>query len=467
MSAEFDLAVIGAGPGGYEAAIRASRLGLKVVLVEEKDLGGTCLNWGCIPTKSLLQSAEVFHEAQRAAIFGISTGPVGFDYAKIAARKDDVVRKLRTGIERLVAGSGCTVVRGRASFVDRHTLAVEGLQGQTIQAERVLIATGSRPSRPPIPGIDGDKVIDSDGVLAMTACPERLIILGGGVIGVEFATVFHRLGREVVILEMLDAIVPGVDAEIGKLLRRSLEKKGVAIHTGARVTSIRSEETAATCTFQTSDGEKQVSGDVVIVAAGRRPNTESLGLEAVGVVLERGFIRVDDRMETSVPGIYAIGDVVGGPQLAHVASAQGLVAAANAAGAHERFRSDVVPACIYTTPEIAGVGMTEAEAEKLGRPLRIGRFAVSGNGRSLLMDESEGLVKIISDEKTGEILGAHIMVPRATELIGELCVAMKLEATVEELRATIHPHPTVSEMILEAAHDVEGMSVHKPAKNRP
>jgi dihydrolipoamide dehydrogenase len=286
------------------------------------------------------------------------------------------------------------------------------------------------------------------------------------VIGVEFATVFNRLGREVVILEMLDAIVPCVDAEIGKLLRRSLEKKGVAIHTGARVTSIRSEE-QATCTFQTSDGEKQVSGDVVIVAAGRRPNTESLGLEAVGIVLERGFIRVDDHCETSVSGIYAIGDVIGGPQLAHVASAQGLIAAANAAGGHERFRSDVVPACIYTSPEIAGVGMTEAEAEKLGRPLRIGRFPVSGNGRSLLMDESEGLVKIITDEKTGEILGAHIMAPRATELIGELCVAMKLEATVEELGDTIHPHPTVSEMILEAAHDVEGMSVHKPSRNRP
>ena len=466
MEERYDLAVIGAGPGGYEAAIRAAQLGLKVAIIEEKDFGGTCLNWGCIPTKSLLHSAEVYQTVLNSGRFGVHAGPVGFDYEEIAKRKDTVVRQLRSGVESLLKSNGCTMIKGRATFLDQRTLAVDGAQKQTVQADHILIATGSRPFRPPIHGIDGPKVLDSDGVLALKSCPEKIIIIGGGVIGVEFSTVFANLGKEVTIIEMMDMILPGIDLEIAALLRRSLEKKGIKIYTGAKVTQIRSLEQAE-CTFQQDGQEHKVTGDQVIVAIGRKPNTEALGLEKAGVKTERGFIRTDDYLQTSVPGIYAIGDVIGKTLLAHVASAQGLVAAANITGKRRRMNNQVIPGCIYTSPEIASVGLTESEALKLGRPVGIGRFPVQANGKSMILDEKEGLVKIITDQQTGEILGAHIMAPRASDLIGELCVAMRLESTIEEVGETIHPHPTVSEMIREAADDAEGLCINKPMSRKP
>lgn len=460
MKDKFDLVVLGGGPGGYVAAIRAAQLGLQVAVVEEREMGGTCLNRGCIPTKALLHAAELYHTVKTCAEFGIETDGVSFDYAKIAGKKDRVVKQLRAGVDALVKSNGVEIVRGRGVIKDRHTIAVSAQQGQTLRTEKIIIATGSRPLKPPLPGLDGPRVFDSDGVLNLTACPAQPLIIGGGVIGVELATIFSSLGKEVTIIEMMDALLPGIDAEVSALLGQTLERRGVKIHTGSRVRSVQGEERVV-CTFEKGGKELQASGDMVIVAVGRRPNSENIGLEQVGIRTEKGFIKVNARLETPVEGIYAVGDVTGKVMLAHVASAQGLIAAANAAGQSCTIDYGTVPSCIYTTPEIAAAGLTEAEAAARGYKIKTGKFPLSANGKSVLMDAKEGFAKIIADSETGEILGAHIISPRATELIGEICVAMKLESTIAEVASAMHPHPTVSEIIMEAAHDVEKMCVHK------
>lgn len=463
MNEKFDLTVIGAGPGGYVAAIRALQLGLKVAVIEERQVGGTCLNRGCIPTKSLLHSAEIYESAKNSEEFGVSTGNVSYDYEKISARKDKVVRQLRSGVEALVKSHGGIIINGRAVIKDKNTIEVIGKDSRVISTDKMIIATGSRPSKPPIPGIDGGKVLDSDKVLELKECPDKVVIIGGGVIGVEFATIFNSLGKEVVIIEMMDQILPGIDTEISSALKKLLEKKGVKIYIKSKVTSIASEENAV-CTFNYNDTEMKAEGDIVIVVTGRRPNTENIGLENAGIQTERGFIKVDERLKTNVKDIYAIGDVTGKILLAHLASAQGIIAAANAAGKNARMDYSIVPGCIYTNPEIATVGLTEAEAVKKGFDVKVGRFPVSVNGKSMVIGERDGIVKIITDKKTGEILGSHVMGPRATDMISEICVAMKAECTIEEIADTIHPHPTVSEIIMEAAHDVVGLYIHKPRK---
>jgi dihydrolipoamide dehydrogenase len=460
---DYDLTVIGGGPGGYVAAIRAAQLGLKVAVVEAREVGGTCLNRGCIPTKALLHAAEVYHTVKHSAEYGIMVREAGFDFAKIAVKKDEVVRQLRGGVASLLKSNKVAVINGRGVIADRNTIAVTGGTPRTVTAAKMIIATGSRPSKPPIPGIDGDRVINSDGVMSLTACPEQVVIIGGGVIGVEIATVFNTLGKQVTIVEMMDQILPGTDGEIAQLLRKSLERRGVKIFTGAKVTALKSAA-KGTCSFAFGGKTLEAEGDLVIVAIGRHPNTEDIGLEKVGVATERGFIQVNDQLETSVPGIYAIGDVTGKVMLAHVASTQGLVAAANAAGAHRKMCYDIVPSCIYTSPEIATVGLTEAAAVKQGYQIKIGTFPIAGNGKSLIMGVREGVIKMVADKTTGEILGAQLMAPRATDLITEISVAMKLESTIEEVADTIHPHPTVSEIIMEAAHDVEKRCIHKPKR---
>jgi dihydrolipoamide dehydrogenase len=464
---DYDLAVIGGGPGGYVAAIRAAQFGLKVALVEERELGGTCLNRGCIPAKSLLHTAEVYHTVQHCAEFGITAREIGFDFAQIAAKKDGVIRQLRGGVESLVKSNGVTVINGRGVIKDPNTVTVEipGETPQIIQTAKIIIATGSRPLQPPIPGIDGDRVITSDGVMQLTNCPEQVVIIGGGVIGVEIGTVFNSLGKAVTIIEMMDNILPGIDTEITQLLRKSLEARGVKIFTDSKVIGLKSVAAKATCTFKSSGKTLEAEGDLVIVAIGRRPNTENLGLEKAGIAMERVFIKVDKRLETSVSGIYAIGDVVGKVQLAHVASAQGMVAAANAAGKNKKMEYKIVPGCIYTSPEIAMVGLTETAAIQQGYQIAIGKFPIASNGKSLIMGVREGLIKVVADKSTGEILGAQIMGPRATDLIAEIGVAMKLESTIEELADTIHPHPTVSEIVMEAAHDVAEVCIHKPRRS--
>jgi len=460
MEKAFDVAVLGGGPGGYVAAIRAAQLGKKTVLIEKDTVGGTCLNRGCIPTKALLHSAEVYHTVKTAAEFGIDVADASFDYKRIASRKNAIVKKLTGGVGFLVKNAGATLVSGEGKLTDAHTIAVNG---ETIKAENIIIATGSAPARLPIPGIDTEGVINSDGVLSLEACPESLVVIGGGVIGIEFATLFHTFGKKVTVIEMMESILPGIDEEISASMERLLKKKGIEIVTGAKVLGLR-KENGVTCEYEKNGEKKTASAETCVVAVGRKPVTADIGLEAAGVKTQGGFIEVDEAMRTSVPNIYAIGDLTGKVQLAHVASAQGLVAAANIAGGNKKMHYGIIPSCIYTHPEIASVGLTEKQAREKGLSIKLGKFPVSANGKSMVMGDAEGFVKIISEAKTGEILGAHMMAPRATDMITEFSVLMKAEGTIDELSDTIHPHPTVSEMIMEAAHDVEGLCIHAVSK---
>lgn len=460
---DYDLVVIGGGPGGYVAAIRTLQLGLKTAVVEEKEMGGTCLNWGCIPTKSLLHSAEIAHLAKHSSSYGVIIPEIQIDYPAVVRKKDQVVKQLRSGVEHLVKHHGGEIIRGRARFLDAHTLEISAPASRVIRAAKTIVATGSRPSKPPIPGIDGPKILNSDAILAMTECPESLVIIGGGVIGVEFATIFSRLGKTVTIIEMMPEILPGVDSELVTILRKNLEALGVQIMTGAKVISLESSDKVV-CHYEHNGKTTKVEAEKVLVAIGRRPNTEDLGLECVGVKVEKGFVVVDDRMMTTAPSIYAIGDVTGKVLLAHVASEQGLVAAGNAADHPHQMAYNIIPSCIYSEPELASVGLTEDAAKKQGLLFQIGRFPVSSNGKSKIVGTHDGLAKIITDAQTGEILGAHILAPRATDMIAEICVAMKLEATYEEIAGTIHPHPTVSEIWMETAQDVDHLSIHAPRK---
>ena len=451
---EFDCAVIGGGPGGYEAAIRAAQLGLKTVIAEKRDLGGTCLNRGCIPTKTLLHSAEVYHEAKSSANIGVNADAVTFDYAKMAANKEGVTKKLRNGIGALLKGNKVTVLNGEAVLTGAHSFKVGDKE---VTVKDIILATGSEPAAIPIPGIE--TALNSDGVLASDKCPESVVIIGGGVIGIEFATLFNTLGKKVIVVEAINKILGPTDDEVSKLMATVLKKKGVEIHTGAKVVAIENgtkvvyEEDGKTC---------EAVGEQVIVAIGRRPVTKDMGFEAAGVKMtERGFVEIDDHCRTNVPNIYAIGDITGKIQLAHVASAQGHCAAANCAGKDQTINYDIVPSCIYTTPEIAQVGLTESQCKDKNLNIKVGKFSIAGNGRSMIMGEGTGLAKIMTDARTGEIYGAAIMAPRATDMISEISAVMKSEGTIDELSATIHPHPTVAEIIVEAAHDVHGLSCNK------
>lgn len=450
MEYAYDVAVLGGGPGGYEAAIRCAQYGLKTALVEARELGGTCLNRGCIPTKALLHGAEVWETVGDARALGIRTEGRALDYAALAAFKERQVSLLRRGVESLEKAHGVEVVAGFGRLENANTLEVEG---RRLTARRVILATGSQPALPPIPG--AQDALTSDGVLSLTALPASLVIVGGGVIGMEFATLFSSLGVKVTVLEMLPDILPGVDARLSALLRRSLKRRRVDIINNARVTEIGS-----TVRYEVDGEPRTVQAERCAVCTGRRPQTQGIGLEAVGVRTQRGYVCVNDRMETSVPGIYAVGDITGGPQLAHAASAQGLVAAANCAGLERSMQGRAVPACVYTRPEIACVGLDEQTARAQGRQVRTGVFDVAGNGRCAVMNERLGLCVVVADAQSDELLGAQIMAPRATDLIAEVAAVMRLHGTAEDLANTIHPHPTVSEIVMEAAHDVSGLCCH-------
>lgn len=458
MEYAYDVAVLGGGPGGYEAAIRCAQYGLKTALVEARELGGTCLNRGCIPTKALLHGAEVWETVGDARALGIRTEGRALDYAALAAFKERQVSLLRRGVESLEKAHGVEVVAGFGRLENANTLEVEG---RRLTARRVILATGSQPALPPIPG--AQDALTSDGVLSLTALPASLVIVGGGVIGMEFATLFSSLGVKVTVLEMLPDILLGVDARLSALLRRSLKRRRVDIINNARVTEIGS-----TVRYEVDGEPRTVQAERCAVCTGRRPQTQGIGLEAVGVRTQRGYVCVNDRMETSVPGIYAVGDITGGPQLAHAASAQGLVAAANCAGLERSMQGRAVPACVYTRPEIACVGLDEQTARAQGRQVRTGVFDVAGNGRCAVMNERLGLCVVVADAQSDELLGAQIMAPRATDLIAEVAAVMRLHGTAEDLANTIHPHPTVSEIVMEAAHDVSGLCCHAlPRKQSP
>ncbi len=458
MEYAYDVAVLGGGPGGYEAAIRCAQYGLKTALVEARELGGTCLNRGCIPTKALLHGAEVWETVGDARALGIRTEGRALDYAALAAFKERQVSLLRRGVESLEKAHGVEVVAGFGRLENANTLEVEG---RRLTARRVILATGSQPALPPISG--AQDALTSDGVLSLTALPASLVIVGGGVIGMEFATLFSSLGVKVTVLEMLPDILPGVDARLSALLRRSLKRRRVDIINNARVTEIGS-----TVRYEADGEPRTVQAERCAVCTGRRPQTQGIGLEAVGVRTQRGYVCVNDRMETSVPGIYAVGDITGGPQLAHAASAQGLVAAANCAGLERSMQGRAVPACVYTRPEIACVGLDEQTARAQGSQVRTGVFDVAGNGRCAVMNERLGLCVVVADAQSDELLGAQIMAPRATDLIAEVAAVMRLHGTAEDLANTIHPHPTVSEIVMEAAHDVSGLCCHAlPRKQSP
>ena len=452
MAHDFNVAVLGGGPGGYEAAIRCAQLGLKTCLVEARELGGTCLNRGCIPTKALLHGAEVYETAKNGGVFGIS-GEVKLDYARLAAFKDDRVSKLVRGVEALEQANGVEVIRGFGVVSGPHALKVGD---RTVTWDKLILAMGSAPAKPPVPGMD--IAYTSDDVLAAKFVVSNIIIIGGGVIGIEFATLFATLGKKVTIIEMMPEILPGTIPEITSKTRAILKKKGVEFILGAKVIEVAGGRTVK---FEKDGVADERKAQVVIVCAGRRPMTRDCGLETIGLETDRrGFIAVDDHMRTAVEDVYAIGDITGKIQLAHVASAQGMVAAANCAGRDAAMRYDRVPACIYTSPEIAYVGLSEDAARAQGLEVEVGSFNIAANGRCLVMNENTGLVKVIAEKGSGKILGCQIMAPRATDMIAEIAAVMAHDGTVESLSGVIHPHPTVSEIIAEAVHDVEGLAVN-------
>ena len=460
MADKTRITIIGGGVGGYPAAIRAARMGAEVTLIEKDALGGTCLNWGCIPTKALLQSATVARTMKESEVFGIRCKGYEVDFGAVMARKNTVVAQLTRGVGALLKAKKVKVIQGTASFIDPKTVQV-GETGEKIQGDKILIASGSKPGRIPIEGIDGPDVMDSNQVLSMKALPKSVVVIGGGVIGVEFAQFLIGMGTEVTIIEMLPGLIPGVDKEIATVLQKQIAAAGVKIVTGAAVKGIAHKKTENTVTYSIGDKTETVTAEKVFLTVGRKPDFSLLNIDKVGIKHERGAIVVNECMETNVPGIYAAGDVVGGIMLAHLASAEGECAVRNALGHKEVMSYKAVPACIYTSPEVACVGLSEEQARERGEIL-IGRFPFRGNGKALVLNEVEGMVKVISDKKFGEVLGVHIIGPHATDLIAEAVLGMTLEMTAEDLAGAIHPHPTVSEAIMEAAMAISGGAIHMP-----
>ncbi len=469
---QYDVAVIGAGPGGYVAAIRAAQLGAKVAIVEKQYLGGTCLNVGCIPSKAMLHIAEVMHSVASMGELGINfPQPPTLDMQKVVAFTEKVVKRMTSGIGTLMKGNNIEVFDGLGTVDASHTVTVtrdesskrDGAQ-QQLHADNIILATGSVPLMPPFPGIDGRNVINSDTCWHLPNLPESVICVGGGVIGVELACMFNGLGSRVTIVEMLPNMLAPVDEEVRTLLVRSLGKRGITMATNAKVESIADEGSMKKITASTPQGEKSFTGEYVLVAVSRRAST--LGLERLmeqGLAHDRGRVQVNDRMETNVPGIYAIGDLVHGAGLAHVASTEGEVAVDNALGHPTKMDYNVVPNPIYTFPEVGFVGLTEAQAKEQDPNVRVERFPWAANGKAVGSANTEGFTKVILG-KHNELVGAHIIGPDATNLITEYSLAMRAELTGDEIIETIHPHPTLSEGLREAVLAAEGRPIHIPPK---
>jgi dihydrolipoamide dehydrogenase len=456
---EFDLVIIGGGPGGYVAAIRGAQKGAKVALVEKRKLGGTCLNWGCIPTKALVESAKALSSARRGADFGVSTGEVSFDLAKAVSRKDEIVAKLVGGVGQLLKGNGVEVFYGAAKF-DNHGRVAVARHGETelIAGKKTIIATGSEPAMIPAFNIDRRNVLTSTEMLDLKRVPESLAIIGGGVMGCEFASIFSRFGSKVTIIELLPTILSTEDRTVVRVIQKGFKASGVEVLTGASVEGVDAGENSVTTRLA---GGKAIVSEKVLVSIGRSFNTVGIGLEDIGVKTDRGRILVNERMETSVEGIYAIGDVKGGMLLAHVASTEGGIAATNALGGNASMDYSVIPAGIFTEPEIASVGLREKDAEGKGIEVKVGRFPYAASGKALGMGEEEGFAQIIVDPSTDRVLGASIVGAHATDLIGEIALAMKTGAKAKDIIETVHAHPTLPEIVLEAAEDSHGEAVHK------
>ncbi len=457
----YDVIIIGGGPGGYVAAIRAAQLGLTTALVERDALGGICLNWGCIPTKALLHGADIVREIRTAAMHGIDTGPVSVDLPRMVARSRSVAQQLNRGVTGLLKKNKVTVIFGDARLTAPGHVSVDSNVPVTLMSDAIILATGSRPRALPGMEPDGTHIWTAREAMTPASLPKRLLVIGAGAIGIEFASWYQTLGCAVTVIEMLPQILPTEDAEIATLARAAFEKAGITIHTATTIAALRRNGEMLQATLTTANGPIEGSFDRAILAVGVTGNVETLGLQHTRVATERGFIRTDANAETDEPGIYAIGDVAGPPCLAHKASHAGIACAEHIAGldAHPP-RRDRIAGCTYAHPQIASIGMTETAATAAGRAVRVGRFPLIGNGKAIAIGDAEGLIKTIFDAATGELLGAHLVGPAVTELIQGFAIAMGLECTEADLMATVFPHPTLSEAMHESVLAAYGRAIH-------
>jgi dihydrolipoamide dehydrogenase len=455
----YDVVVLGAGPGGYVAALRAAQLGAKVCLIEKNVVGGTCLNRGCIPSKALIHSAALWKRAKEGGVFGVGASQWRFDWGKAQGRKNDVVNAQVKGVHTLLQAAKVEVKQGAGSLVDAKTVKVSVNGGaETVTGKAIILASGSEPAGIPGVPVDGGRVLTSTEALQLSELPRTFLVVGGGVIGMEFASMLSSLGTQVTVVEMLPQILAMEDPMLVRVLQGALQKQGVAFHVNTKVEKV---ETAASGVRVEISGGATLEAERVLIATGRSLNSRGIGLENVGVKTDRGAIQVNERMETTVSGIYAIGDVTGISLLAHAASMQGLVAAANATGGHATMDYSAIPNCIYTDPEIASVGLSEPKAKEQGRAIKVGRFNFAALGKAMCIGETAGMVKVVADAQTDEVLGVGMVGPHATDLIAEGVLAVRHGLTAHQVAETIHAHPTLPEAMGEAMHDVHGQAIHK------
>ncbi len=456
---EYGVVILGAGPGGYVAALRAAQRGATVCLIERDVVGGTCLNRGCIPSKALIHSAELWKRAREGAAFGVSAGSWSFDWGRAQARKNEVVATNVKGVQLLLGAAKVAVKQGVGSLLDPRTVRIAGSGGEeTVTSKAVIIASGSEPRGIPGVQIDGERVLTSTEALELPALPRSFLVVGGGVIGMEFASMLSSLGTQVTVVEMLPQILPMEDPMLVRVVQGALQKQGVAFHVNTKVEKV--EQTATGVRVQISGGAT-VEAERILIATGRRLNSAGIGLEQAGVMVANGAIQVNERMETSARGVYAIGDVTGISLLAHVASMQGLVAALNVTGGDARMDYSAVPNCIYTDPEIASVGLSEPQAKTGGRTVKVGRFPFAGLGKAMCIGETLGMVKVVADAESDRVLGVGIVGPHATDIIAEAVLAIRHGLTAAQVAEAIHAHPTLPEAMGEAMHDVHGRAIHK------
>ena len=460
---EADVVVIGGGPGGYVCGIRAAQLGLKTVVIEADRLGGECVNYGCIPSKSLITVSKLVDKVKEAEKYGLRASGVSVDFAQMQKWKSEVVSRLVGGIELLLKGYHATVIMGEAEVIAKDRVAVDTAHGrQEVVCKNLVIATGTRSSSLPGLEFDGDLVIGSKEGLELKGAPKRLLVVGGGAIGLEFASMFQRLGSAITVVEIMDQLMPGSDPEVVRVVHRKLEARGAKVYLKSKVLRINKNGSEAEAEVETPEGKVTVVVDKVLVSVGRKPRTERLNLQAIGVRTDsRGYIVTDNRMQTNVPGVYAIGDVRGPPLLAHKASKEGVVAAECIAGLPSAADWKVIPDTVFCDPEVASVGLTEAKAKEAGYKVKRSRFQFAALGRALAAGEPEGFVKIVSDEQNGLVLGVQIVGPEASDLISEVALAIEMGATVEDVALTIHPHPTLPEAIMEASELAAGRPIHQ------
>ncbi len=459
----FDVVVLGGGPGGYTAAIRAAQLGFATGIIEADRLGGVCLNWGCIPTKALLKNAEVLHQFKKASEWGISYDNLKFDFGKIIQRSRTIADKISKGVEFLMRKNKINYMPGYGTFCGTNSIEVKPKEGEAfkVSAKHIIVATGARARSLPGVTIDRKRIITSTEAMTLAEQPKTMIVIGAGAIGVEFAYFYNALGTKVTLLEMMPGILPVEDRELTKDLERSFRKQGIEILTETRVESAKSSPSHVTVVVSGPEGTKELKADIALMAIGVQGNVEGFGLEKVGVAVERNHIKVDKNYRTNVPGIYAIGDVIGPPWLAHVASAEGIHCVEAIKGLHpEPIDYSMIPGCTYCQPQVASVGLTEEKARAEGYEVTIGKFPFRPLGKAMAIGETEGMVKLIFDAKYGELLGAHILGSEATEMIAELVLAKKLEATGKSIFHTVHAHPTLSEAVMEAAAAAYGEAIN-------